>query len=137
MKRALKSVLLASLMVIMLLALTGCGNKLVATKETEDSTMGKYKEEIEVSYKGDKVNSVKMTYEFDNEDKAKGMKALFDLGVSGADEDVGYKVEQKGKKLIMTFDAKAYEEMTDGDEEANMTKEELKKSLEEDGYKVK
>ena len=47
------------------------------------------------------------------------------------------KLTQKGKKAIMELDAKTFAEMAGNEEEVNMTKEELRKSLEEDGYKVK
>ena len=58
MKKTLKILLLVAFMSLVLFALTGCGNKLVATRETEEMGM-KMKEEVEISFKGDKVNKVK------------------------------------------------------------------------------
>ncbi len=139
MKKSLKVVLLAAIMLVMMLALTGCGNKLVATKTSEEQGLDgktmKYEEKIEISFKKDKVDAVKMTYKFDNEDAAKSMKSLFDLAKAFAGDEMKMDIEQKGKTLTMKLDAKAYAEMAG--EEATMTKDEIKASLKEDGYKVK
>lgn len=135
MKKTLKSLLVAVFMLVILLALTGCGNKLVATRETEE--MGqKMEEKIEVSFKKDKVNKVKMTYTFDDKDTAEAMAGILKMGMSMSDEDMKIDIKQSGKKVTMTVDAKAYAEMA-GEDEADMTKEELKEMLEDEGYKVK
>lgn len=134
MKKTLKAILVAVIMLVVLLALTGCGNKLVATKESEQNGV-KVDEKIEVSFKKDKVNSVKMTYTFETKEQAEAMKGLFNLGLSMT-EDVKMDVDQKGKKLIIKVDAKGYAEMA-GTDEVDMSKDELKETLEEEGYKVK
>ena len=140
MKKSLKILLLVAIMLVMVLALTGCGNKLVATKESEetglDGTTMKYEEKIEVTFKKDKINSVKMTYKFEDEKSAESMKAMFDLVKAFGGEELKIDVEQKGKTLVIDLDAEAYAEMAEG-EEADMTKAELKAELEEQGYKVK
>jgi len=99
--------------------------------------------ENEISFKDDKVNKVKMTYTFDNKDDAKkfvdSYNAILSLAnaFASGDEKVSLPtMEQKGKKAIMEMDAKMYSEMG-GDTEAGMTKDEVKASLEEEGYKVK
>lgn len=135
MKKSLKILLVVAFMATLLLALTGCGNKLVATKTTDEDGE-KVEERIEVSFKNDKVNKVKMTYTFEKEETAESMKAIFTLGMSMAGEEIeGFNVEQKGKKVIIEVDEKAFAEMSE--EEAGMSKEELKEELEEQGYKVK
>ena len=140
MKKVLKSVALLLIIGMVLVLLTGCGgDKLIATKTTEDDSMGlgKYEEKIEVKFKDDKVSEMIMTYEFEKEESAKSMAALFNLGASMAGEDMkGFEVEQKGKKFVMKMDAKAYAEQ-EGATDEEMTKEAIKKSLEEDGYTVK
>lgn len=140
MKKALKSVALLLIIGMVLVLLTGCGgDKLIATKTTEDDSMGlgKYEEKIEVKFKDDKVSEVTMTAEFEKEEAAKSMAALFNLGSSMAEEEMeGFKVEQKGKKVIMKVDAKTFAKQEDLSDE-DMTKEAIKKSLEEDGYTVK
>ena len=139
MKKTLKALALALVMGILVISLTGCGsNKLVATKTTEDEMMGNYKEEITVTFKDDKVETVEMNMEFDDEETAQGMYGLLSLGMSMDEEGQleGLEVKQDGKKLIMKMDAKAFaasEELSDED----MTKETIKASLEEDGYTVK
>lgn len=135
MKKTLKTLLVAAFMLVILLALTGCGNKLVATRETEEMGM-KMEEKIEVSFKKDKVNKVKMTYTFDDKDTAEAMAGILKMGMSMADEDMKIDVKQSGKKVTMTVDAKAYAEMA-GEDEVDMNKDELKEMLEEQGYKVK
>ena len=140
MKKALKSVSLLLIIGMVLVLLTGCGgDKLIATKTTEDDSMGlgKYEEKIEVKFKDDKVSEVTMTAEFEKEEAAKSMAALFNLGSSMAEEEMeGFTVEQKGKKVIMKVDAKTFAKQEDLSDE-DMTKEAIKKSLEEDGYTVK
>lgn len=139
MKKVTKSAALLLIMGIALVLLTGCGgNKLVATKTTDDATIGKYKEEIVATFKNDKVNEIEMSMEFDDEEKAKAMYSLYNVGVSMSNDESlkGMKVEQKGKKLVIKMDAKAYAESA-GASEDSMTKDALKKSFEEQGYEVK
>lgn len=122
-------------MVAILLLLTGCGNKLVATKTTDEMGM-KFEEKMEISFKGDKANSVKMTYTFADKETAESMKAILNLGLSASDS--GLKVEQKGKKVIMKIDAKTFAEMSNSEADAgSLTKANVKEQLEEQGYKVK
>lgn len=131
MKKTLKLVLLVAFMSIILFALTGCGDKLVATRETDQYGMTA-KETIEVSFKGDTVNNVKWTYEFEDKETAEGIEAMFKMMY---DEEEGMKVKQSGKKLIIELDAEAYEDMSG--EDATISKDELKEEFEDLGYDVK
>ena len=134
MKKTLKSLLLVSFMLVILLALTGCGDKLVATRETEEMGM-KMEEKIEVSFKDDKVNKVKMTYTFDSKEQAESMKSLFTLGMSMSGETTNLDIKQSGKKLTIEADAEAYAELAG--EDVDISKDELREQLEEEGYTVK
>ncbi len=134
MKKTLKSLLLVSFMLVILLALTGCGDKLVATRETEEMGV-KMEEEIEVSFKDDKVNKVKMTYTFDSKEQAEAMKSLLSLGMSMNEETANFDIKQSGKKIIMEADAKAYAEMAGDD--VDISKDELREQFEDQGYTVK
>ena len=134
MKKTLKALLLVAFMLVTLLALTGCGDKLVATRETEEMGM-KTEEEIEVSFKDDKVNKVKMTYNFDSKEQAEAMKSLFTLGMSMNGETTNLDIKQKGKKLTIEADAEAYAELAG--EDVDISKDELREQLEEEGYTVK
>lgn len=141
MKKTLKGLVLAMIIGFAVISLTGCGeNKLVATKTTEDEMMGNYKEEVTVTFKDDKVETVEMAMEFDKEETAQGMYGLFNMGMSmseeGEDSFEGMEVKQEGKKLIIKMDAKAFAE-SEGVSDEDMTKEAIRKSLEEDGYTVK
>ena len=84
-----------------------------------------------------------MIYTFDNKDDAKkfvdsynALIALASAFTSGDEKNSLPTIEQKGKKTIIEMDAKMYSEMS-GETEAGMTKEEVKASLEKQGYKVK
>ena len=139
MKKTLKGLVLLVLMVLIVISLTGCGSdKLVATKTSEDDTMGKYEETITVTFKKDKVETIKMEMEFEKEEIAQTMSGLFSLGMQSMDESEtkGFEVKQDGKKLVISMDAAAYAE-SEGVSDEEMTKESLKKSLEESGYTVK
>lgn len=136
MKKTLKALVLFMLVGLMVISLTGCGgDKLVATKTTEDE-MGKYEEKMTVKFKKDKVESVEWEMEFDKEELATSMYGILSLGMSMSEEEVeGFEIDQKGKKITIKMDAKAFED-SEGMSEG-MSKDEIKKSLEEDGYKVK
>ena len=72
MKKTLKIIAIIAIMLVAVFALTGCGNKLIATKDVEGTeSEPKHSEKIEISFKDDKVNKVKMTYTFDNKDDTK------------------------------------------------------------------
>ena len=134
MKKTLKALLLVAFMLVTLLALTGCVDKLVATRETEEMGV-KMEEEIEVSFKDDKVNKVKMTYTFDSKEQAEAMKSLLSLGMSMNEETANFDIKQSGKKIIMEADAKAYAEMAGDD--VDISKDELREQFEDQGYTVK
>lgn len=127
MKKLLKGAILAALMLVMVVALTGCGNKLVATKTSTENGV-EVKEKHELKFKGDKLDSIKMTYEFSNEASAAEMGAFMQLAFP--------EVEIDGKKVSMTLTPEDYVSGF-GDSEEDMTKEAIKSLLEEEGYTVK
>lgn len=136
MKKTAKSIVLALVIGLLLIALTGCGaNKLVATKSSDDEFMGKYEEKIEISFKDDKADQIVWTMEFEDEDKAESVASIFKLA-SNSDEDTKIDVEQKGKKVTLKMDAKSFASEEDMDDNS-LSKEEMKKSLEDEGYTVK
>ncbi len=139
MKKTLKALLLAVVIGLMVISLTGCGNKkLVATKTTEDEIMGNYKEEITMTFKDDKVETIEMKMEYDDEETAQGMYGLLSLGMSmdESGELEGMEVKQDGKSVIITMDAEMYAE-SEGASEEEMTRDAMKEALEEEGYTVK
>lgn len=129
MNKKLKSLFAVVVMVAMLFVLTGCGSKLVATKSTDDSMMGKYEEKIEVSFKGDKADKIVWTMEFDDENKAKAAAGVYGLASS---EDSKIDVDQKGKKVTLKMSAKDF-----GSSDEDVNKDDMKKQLEDMGYTVK
>lgn len=132
MKKSIKVALVLAVLALALVLLAGCGSKkLVATKTTEESGM-KIEEKMEITFnKDDKVEKVVETMTFEDEDTAKMMVEMF----AGSEEMEGFEVKQDGKSMIMTMDAKTFAEMEG--EEDSMTREQIKKELEEDGYTVK
>ena len=119
--------LIALAMVVLLFSLTGCGsNKLVATKTTEDEMFGKYEEKMEIKFKDDKAETIVWTMEFEDEDKAESTSALFKL-LENDEEFKGIEVEQKGKKVVLTMDAKSFASQQDMDDDS-LSKDEIKKS---------
>lgn len=127
MKKATKSIILFALIAMMLVVLTGCGNKLTATKTSSDIGT-EVKETIVVKFKNDKVNEAIVTYEFSDEEESTTYYKLFSAFLSD-------NVEQSGKKVILTMTAEEF--LEDGEESSGMSKSEIKKQLEDEGYKVK
>ena len=140
MKKVLKCSLLIMVMGVLLLSLVACGgNKLTATKETDEDGV-KYKEELVISFKNDKADSVKFTFTFENEDDAKSMYDMFKLlnEYSTDDEKFAENLKQDGKKLTGEINPKILiSDNDDENDESSLSKENFKKSLEEDGYTVK
>lgn len=139
MKKSLKILAVVAFLFVILVSLTGCGNKIVATKETTEDGIT-YKEKVEIKLKDEKVDTIKMTMTFEDKDTAEKMKEKLDqriamLKMMGTDSS-GIEIEGKGKKIIMNLDANAFATMG-GVEITETSKDDIKKSLEEEGYKVK
>ena len=139
MKKTLKLLAVVAVLLVMLIALTGCGNKIVATRETEDGGVS-YEEKLEIKLKDDKINNVKVTMTFEDKETAEKMKVQLDAAMamitafSGGDS--GMEIKKKSKKIIIELDAEQYADMY-GAEIEEISKDELKAQLEEEGYKVK
>ncbi len=130
-KTTAKSILLMVVMAVILMALTGCGgNKIVATRDVDDY-MGKYTETLEVKFKDDKIDKVTMTMEYEDKEKAAAMASILKI----ADDTEGMEVKQKGKKCIVTMNSDSFADEQGFDED--ISKDDLKKSLEDAGYTVK
>ena len=127
MKKLLKGAILVALMLVMVVALTGCGNKLVATKTSTENGV-EMKEKHELKFKSDKLDSIKMTYEFSDEASAAMMGGFMKLAFPDTEID--------GKKVTMNLSAEDYATELVGSDE-DMSKEAIKASLEEEGYTVK
>lgn len=138
MKKTVKIILLVIIIASLLFLLTACGeDKLVATKTTEDATMGNYKEEIVMTFKNDKVDQIEMDMEFDSEETASSMFAVLNMGISMSEDNSleGVEFTQESNKITMTMNASTYAE-SEGISEENLTKDALRASLEADGYTV-
>ena len=135
MKKIAKRFLLIAVMMLFLTVLTGCGEnkKLVATKDTEDSLYGKYSETVEITFKDKKADKIVMTKDLESQEKANSIGDL--LKYLDEDEMNGLKIEQDGKKIITTFEPSTFIQEQNL-KESNLSRESLKKELEEEGYKI-
>lgn len=127
MKKLLKGAIIVALMLVMVVALTGCGNKLVATKTSNENGV-EMTEKHEIKFKGDKLDTIKMTYEFSDEASASMMGGFMKLAFPETEID--------GKKVVMNLSAEDYASEMMGSEE-ELTKDAIKSMLEEEGYTVK
>ena len=84
-----------------------------------------------------------MTFTFDNKDETKKYVEEYNAMVQlfktfSEEENLNLpELKQNGKKATMTLDAKTYAEILDNAEDANKTREEIKETLEKEGYTVK
>ena len=139
MKKTLKALALALVMGILVISLTGCiGKKIVATRTIEDEETGTYKEKFTATFKNSKVESIERIMEFEDEETAEKMYELVSFIMSMDQEGTleGMEVKQESKKIIIIMDAKVFAK-SKGTTPEQMTKETLRKSLEEEGYTVK
>ena len=106
MKKTAKSLLIVMIMAMVLATLTGCGDKksdkekksdsntLVATKTLNDSTLGTYKETVEISFENDKAKKVTITMDFESEKDAESAEAMLKY-VAQVSENISF--ERNGK----------------------------------------
>lgn len=136
MKKTAKSILLLFIITMLTLTLVGCGdndksekkdkeeksNKIVATMEESDSPFGDYTETVEVTLKDDKVDDVTVIMEFAEESDAESAEEILENA---------YKTTRSGKKITVDLDTESFF----GNDE--VTKDEAKEYLEDDGYTIK
>ena len=130
MKKTIKQFILILIMFFLVLTLSGCGNKLIATKK-EDGTTIKY----EIKFNKNKVSNVKMTAEYESQEYADEEYQTFELinSLASSEEDK-LKFKKEGKTVIMVLTGSQYAAIG-GTEE--LTKEKIKQTLEEEGFTVK
>lgn len=132
MRKLIRNILLATIFLVVLIILTGCGgNKLVAKKTTEEVGI-KIEEKIEVTFKDNKISQVVAVMEFESEETAKMMVEAFSY-----EAVEGLEVEQDGNKMTMTMNAQIFADMQGEPVTVDITKEDMKKFFEDEGYKVK
>lgn len=126
MRKVIKSIILITIIGAILISLTACGNKLVATITEEETGV---KETREIEFKSGKASRVKWTMEFSDEATA---MTTFSMLVPQAPEG---STEQNGNKVTVDVTAKEFEEL--GGPLGGETKEDIQKYLEEAGHEVK
>ena len=111
----------------LLFALTGCGgDKLVGTQDIDG-----VKSTIEITFKKDVAEKIKMTEEFKSDDNA---KEAYD---SIKDEYKDGKVKRSGKKVTVEIKAEDFMKQAGVTDKSEMTKENFEKLLKLMGYEIK
>ncbi|MBR3721108.1 MAG: hypothetical protein IKN09_05190 [Clostridia bacterium] len=144
MKKTAKSLLIVMIMAMVLATLTGCGDKksdkekksdsntLVATKTLNDSTLGTYKETVEISFENDKAKKVTITMDFEEEKDAESAEAMLKY-VAQVSENISF--ERNGKAIVATMGTEEFIGQENLDDE-DLSKDSLRKELEDDGYTI-
>ncbi|MBQ3408362.1 MAG: hypothetical protein IJH12_04060 [Clostridia bacterium] len=127
MKKLLKVTSLLAVVLMLLLALTGCGgNKLVGTMEEDN-----YKSKIEISFdKNDKLSKMVITNTYNSSSDAK------DAYEELKDDSEGAKVKRSGKKVTITMKAKDFSEEFGADED-ELDKDTMEQFVKYMGYELK
>lgn len=135
----MKKFLSVLFMLVLVLSLTACGSKtIVATlTETDYLTDSEYTQKVEATFNSkDKLSSLTLSMEFNDKDTA---EAYYDLLLAfatyddDAKKDFEKSVKLSGKKIIITGDTTS--DLFSYDED--VTYEEFKEKLEDDGWKIK
>lgn len=116
----MKKILSVFAVAVFALALTGCGKSNTLKCTIEESGM---KAETAITFDGDKATKVVMTMDLGNKDYAKQYAEIF----GGQD---GVKAKADGTKVVITYTGDAV-----ADETPTGSKAEVKKALEEEGFK--
>lgn len=102
-------------------------------KEASDATLGSYTEIIRAGYKDDKLVSIGVAMEFADEEKAKSIYTVLQMSSESLE---GFVASQEGKRIILTMSAEAFKEQESLTDD-QLTKENIKKVFEQEGYTVK
>ena len=131
-------IILAMVLISFVLTRIENNNRLVATKTIEEENMDKYISEIDITFKKGKVVSVKESMEYEDEETAESMYSMYNflMSMQNSEDATSMKVGIDGKKIVINMDADQLEQNL-GVSIEEMTKEELKANLEENGYNVK
>ena len=146
MKKTAKSLLIVMIMAMVLATLTGCGdsdkksdkdkksdnNTLVATKTLNDSTLGTYKETVEISFEDEKAKNISITMDFESEKDAESAEAMLKY-VAQVSDDITF--ERDGKSVIAKMGTETFLGYENVDDE-DLSRDTLKKELEDDGYTI-
>lgn len=135
MKKTIKQILLMGVLLILVFGLAGCGNKMVATKTVDENGI-KANIRYEILFKKDKVNSIKMSTEYETKEAAdaafKSLQLVNTLAQNNEEDKLD--ISQDGNKVIIILTGEQFEALSDEEE---MTKKEIKTNLEQEGFKVR
>ncbi|MBQ6992326.1 MAG: hypothetical protein IJN50_05410 [Clostridia bacterium] len=128
MKNILKYTSLIVLVIVMLVALVGCGNKtIIATKTDTADIVGEYELKLTINFEGDVIDAIKVNMEFKNEKVA-------NLILSGENK-TDVEIEKEGNSVYIEMTAEEYKE-TYGSDFTTMSKDEIIQQLKDEGFNV-
>ena len=114
-------------------SLTDADSFLTAKKVQEDDILGKYTETYKIGYKDDKVVGVISTIELEDKAKASTFETL--MKSFNESETEGMKFTVDGNKITIVMDLETFMDQENFDGE-QLSKAQMKKALEADGYTV-
>lgn len=135
MNKILKLCALGIFMLMALILLTGCGDKVKATITEEDVMFGEYGIDVQISFKDDKINKVKMTYELEDENKAAALVGFGNLALGYCEEGAEAEYEQKKNKVTIRCNAEGFYQLYDEDYR-DLNKNETIEELKNDGFTI-
>ncbi len=129
MKKIAKSSVFAMIMLVILMSLTGCGGDKLVGKMEQDGV----KSTIEISFKDDKAEKMKLTFECKTKDEAKEGAEFFKEQYKDAE------VKQSGKKITINMEAVDFINSNSmfKVKKDDLTKEKMTELLEKMNYEVK
>ena len=129
MKKSIKLVGALSVIVLMLVVLTGCrgnNNTLVAVMEHNEHGVS-ITETLEITFDGDTIEEIVSNLEFETEEEAIEYYEIVSMFLDSEN------ISRSGRTVSVTYDL---DEML-GENAADMTREEIEEMLEEEGYTIR
>ena len=130
MKKILKVTLYLLMIILVAILITGCeSKKIIATKTSQDESVGEYEEIVEVTFKDKKADEVTVIYKFETLEDANNIYNLYRLFIK---EEIN--VDNEEKSVIIKMNADSYFKK---EENLGRSRKEIKSYLEGQGYNVK
>ena len=127
MKKSIKIIGALSIIVLMVVVLTGCrNNTLTATKEHSDMGL-EFTETLEITFRGNVIDKIIATLDFEDEDTAISWYEIMSIMQEDEDEEL----TRSGTSVTMSLNPE------DLNFDEDTTRDEVKEELERQGYTIK
>lgn len=128
MKNVIKYISLVVLAIALLISLVGCGQKnIIATMTEKNDTIGDCGVRLEIMFDGDVISTIKIQMDFEKDGIAQSV-------VSGG-EQIGVEFTQEGNSIFAELNTEEYKK-TSGQDFSKMSRDEIIKQLEAEGYTI-